>query len=322
MEDETTVTATPAEKPTLTPDQETQFLNDYFSGNYDPDAPADFGKKEPETPSQAPDTPSQNQAQAPAQQQGAAPEEPTDGVIETLESLQEKLRVMEERYQNANKKIIEQGQELGRLRPLAAQPAPGQQRTPFLQIPQFQPQQPLRQPPGVSPQQPFDFTDPNSHRQIARSEAEETVNRILQEREAQAAQQQQQKFITDFGANVVAHKQRLSAEKNIPETVIDDAITRFQAAFMEGRIADLAYAFANQDALIQEAEKRGEANALKKLQAVQNQPRRAAAVSSQTATAQDKSVKDMTFAEMQDAVKTLKPGDPKLDEIGQLLFRA
>ena len=288
------------EKTGLTPEQEREVVEAFYDGKEAPE----FLDKEPDTSApQTPETPYPIQTAAPVQQSTT---DQTAPETVDVESLKRQLETFKQRYDHASRKIAEQGQELGRYR-TQPPPAPAYQPPPY--IPHV--------PPPIQPDQQYDFTDPNSVAKVAQN----VFDRMEQERAAHEQAQRQHQFVQNWNGNVYANKQRLSVDRQVPETVIDDAISRFNQDVMEGKVPDIAFVWTNLTTLMQEAETRGEQKAMARLQAAQNQPKRAAAATSHTATASGKNVKEMSLEELQAEVKTLPAQSHRLQEIAELLMR-
>jgi hypothetical protein len=291
------------EKNELTPEQKQDIVEKYFNNELDPNAAPEFQKKEPETPQAAePETPSQTPASEPAQQL------PTPASEVDVDSLKQEFDTLKQRYENAVKKITEQGMELGRFRAQPPAAAPAQ--------PYYAPQPVFVPPVQATPEEPFDFSDPNVIAKLARREAA----RIIEERTAQEREQRNREQTANWQGTVTAQKQRLSVEMNVPEPVLDDAISRFDQDIRAGNVPAMAYVWINRDAIIQDAEKRGEARALAKLQAAQNQPRRAAASASGTATVTGKSIAELSIPELAEEAKKLPTDSQRRNDIMEILM--
>lgn len=284
------------EKTELTPDQEREIVTKFFAGEIDPNAKPEFSVKAPETPISAPETPTVTQTTEPAYQPPAAP-------AVDVESLRRENETLKQRYDNAARKISEQGQELGRYR---TQPQPA----PVYHQPVYVPPVP------IVPNEPYDFTDPNNVAKVA----QDVFTRMEQDRAAQVEENQRQQFQQNWHGTISAEKSRLSVERNLPEPVIDGAISQFTQDMASGRVPEIALTWVNLPTIIQEAEVRGAQQAMARLQSIQNQPKRAAAASSNTATVTGKDINEMSFDELREEVKTAPANSPRLNKIAALLM--
>lgn len=302
VQDIITIAEETSAKPTMTDEEEATLVRQIMNGEVNPNASIE-PQKAPET-AKAPDT--QSIPDDAAIQQTLTAEAAVTATAPPPKTEEENYKI---RYENLAKKLGEQAAELSRLR--TQQPP---QTAPFA----FPVQRPAGIPQPTPANEPFDFTDPNSVAKVA----QRAVDEALARQREQQAQMQNQQFIQNWHAQTAGEKARLAAEKGVSEEVIDAAQAHFNQAFAAGKLPEIAYTYANLPTIIQEAEKRGEANALAKIQQAQNAPKRAAAASSATATTTGK-LEDMSPAELKQYMNSLDPvkDERRLEQVGRFLMR-
>jgi hypothetical protein len=234
-------------------------------------------------------------AAEPAQEQGvvgggesgaqAAPAESAEPPVETIDwkarydEAEQKRKSYDGRI-NATARELEEAR--ARLSEYEARMAQYQRVDAMLQDPKYASMF-LQQGAGVPGNQPqydpnFDYTNPEAIQQhVARTVQQQL---LLAEQQRQARETANQRL--SFNAAVRAAKIKLAAERQVDPTVIDGWEGKLQQDMVAGRIAEIAERWANHDALIAEAEKRGADRERERISKLKDQPRRTATTHSGT----------------------------------------
>ena len=156
-------------------------------------------------------------------------------------------------------------------------------------------------------QQDFNPDDPAS--------IDQRVEYVLQKRDRQNREAQQQNFLGRINAATQTNRASLIAQ-GIPEDNINRAVAQLNRDIVDGKAPAIAYKLANIDTLITEAEKRGATNAINKLKTKTTEPKRASSASAGAPSKEgEKQYKDMTREEVDTKLNSLPDNSPEVEKI-------
>ncbi|HDY86822.1 MAG TPA: hypothetical protein ENH82_01760 [bacterium] len=245
-----------------------------------------------------------------------------DSPVETVESLQEKLKTADKRHADLHKLQGEQTQELGQLRQTVNEFEPILKE---LNNPAFR-QHVLNylQPPGTAQAQPspekipeLDPMDPESVKEhmdaSVKQQVQEAVGNMQRQNNATQLAQTQKNAVNAYTAKVRANQNKHLAEGKTPEAIAA-ALKVFTDEFYGGNIYDLALKLHGYENAIKAAEKRGAESVTKKFNDIKNTPIRGVQTGVKNVS-EEKSLSEIKSAdEFNEHMKKLKPGSKEWEK--------